>query len=316
MGFCYQKSFVNPTLPVDEAQFWALVRATQWNENIDKYRETGEASLKRKLPAFIFQATFDETESKKGKLGAWRKQAATRLTGLVVMDIDHIENPLTLYQGWVEKGLDWKALGIELIYITPSGKGLKIVFKARLEWGNLIDNQHAMAEVLGVEVDESCKDASRMSFICKESDILFIDKELFTYENKEFAERYDALYRDGHSSATTTDSLLTSEKKTELSFKGRPYSEIISEWWKRNGGEPQEGERNVKLYQLAVNLRAICDNNPQKLMQVMPRFGLDEQEMMSIVLVIVVVLRLMLWPIRLLNKGLRLSAMWMLSQYR
>ena len=85
------------------------------------------------------------------------------------------------------------------MYITPSGKGLKIVFKARTEWGNLIDNQHAMAKVLGVEVDESCKDASRMSFICKESDILSIDKELFTYENKAFAERYNAVYRDGHS---------------------------------------------------------------------------------------------------------------------
>ena len=46
MGFCYQKNFSNPTLPVDEAQFYALVRAKQWNENIDKYRETGEASLK------------------------------------------------------------------------------------------------------------------------------------------------------------------------------------------------------------------------------------------------------------------------------
>ena len=92
MGFCYQKNFSNPTLPVDEAQFWALVRATQWNENIDKYRETGDAQLKRKLPAFIFQATFDETESKAGKLGCWRKQAATRLTGLVVMDIDHVES--------------------------------------------------------------------------------------------------------------------------------------------------------------------------------------------------------------------------------
>ena len=82
--FCYQKNFSNPTLPVDEAQFWALVRATQWNENIDKYRETHDAALKRKLPAFIFQATFDETLSKAGKLGRWRKQAATRLTGLVV----------------------------------------------------------------------------------------------------------------------------------------------------------------------------------------------------------------------------------------
>ena len=202
--FCYQKNFSNPTLPVDEAQFWALVKAAKWNENIDKFRETGDASLKRKLPAFIFQATFDETESANGKLGAWRKQKATRLTGLVVMDLDHIDNPLTLYQGWIEKGLDLKTLGIVLIYISPSGKGLKIVFKARLDWGNLVDNQHAMAKVLGddVVIDESGKDSSRMSYICKESDILYIDKELFTYENKEFAERYDALYRDGHSQAT------------------------------------------------------------------------------------------------------------------
>ena len=216
MGFCYQKNFVNPTLPVDEAQFYALVRAKQWNENIDKYRETHDAALKRKLPAFIFQATFDETTSKSGKTGAWRKQAATRLTGLVVMDIDHIENPLTLYQGWVEKALDFKKLGIVLIYVTPSGQGIKIVFKADVDKGNLIDNQHAMAKVLGVEVDESCKDASRMSFICKESDILFIDKELFTYEDKEFAKRFDDLYRNGHSAAerTNTKKILTNTNLT------------------------------------------------------------------------------------------------------
>ena len=199
--FSYQKSFVNPTLPVDESQFFALVRAAKWNEDIDGYRETGEASLKRKLPAFIFQATFDETQSKKGKVGRWRKQAATRLTGLVVMDIDHVEDPRAVHGEWL-KVHDFQKLGIVLIYITPSGKGIKVVFKADVKKGNLIDNQHAMAKVLGVEVDESCKDASRMSFICKESDILYLDKELFTYENKEFSERYTALYRDGHSQAT------------------------------------------------------------------------------------------------------------------
>ena len=68
-----------------------------------------------------------------------------------------------------------------------------------------------------------------------------------------------------------------------LSFKGIPYSRIVEEWWKRNGGVPQEGERNVKLYQLAVSLRAICDNNKALLLQVMPRLGLDEQELRSIV---------------------------------
>ena len=298
--FCYQKNFTNPTLPVDEAQFFALVRATQWAENIDKYRETGEASLKRKLPAFIFQAMFDETLSKKGKLGAWRKQSATRLTGLVVMDIDHIASEELRVKCEEFAAADFaqraQQLGILLIYITPSGHGLKIVFKARVEWGNLIDNQHQMAQVLGVEVDESCKDASRMSFICKESDILYIDKELFTYENKEFAEKFDAEYRAGHSGAAAPVVVAGEDDKqgaetisqvaaepVPLNFKGRPYSEIIDEWWKRNGGVPQEGERNVKLYQLAVSLRAICDNNKQLLMRVMPRLGLDEQELTRIV---------------------------------
>ena len=205
--FSYQKNFVNPTLPVDEAQFYALVRATKWNEAIDKYRDTGDASLKRKLPAFIFQATFDETTSKSGKTGAWRKQSATRLTGLVVMDIDHVDEPRKVFERW-GLGTDDTASclkNILLIYVTPSGKGLKIVFKARMEWGNLIDNQHAMAKLLGVEVDESCKDASRMSFICKESDIFYINNELFTYENKEFSEKFTAEYRSGHSAATKND---------------------------------------------------------------------------------------------------------------
>ena len=73
------------------------------------------------------------------------------------------------------------------------------------------------------------------------------------------------------------------QSDAEKTFRGVPYREIIAEWWRRNGGEPQEGERNVKLYQLAVNLRAICDNSPQLLLQVMPRMGLDEQEMQNIV---------------------------------
>ena len=275
--FSYQKSFVNPTLPVDEAQFFALVRATQWAENIDKFRETGDAQLKRKLPAFIFQATFDVTTSKSGKTGAWRKQAATHLTGLVVMDVDHIENPLTLFQGWVEKGLDWKQLGILLIYITPSGKGLKIVFKANVAKGNLIDNQHAMAEVLGVEVDESCKDASRMSFICKESDILYMDKELFTYENKEFAEKYDAEYRAGNSRAAATGNVAAKTAEQGSKDGGQVDAEPVSLTWKgydvqsiidlRYGDKlpcAADSNRHNESLKLASDLLIMFDGDKQK----------------------------------------------------
>ena len=281
--FCYQKNFSNPTQPVDEAQFYALVRASKWNENIDKYRETGDAALKRKLPAFIFQATFDETKSAKGKVGRWRKQAATRLTGLVVMDIDHVEDPMTLYQGWVEKGLDWEKLGIELIYITPSGKGLKIVFKARLEWGNLIDNQHAMAKVLGVEVDESCKDASRMSFICKESDILFINKELFTYENKEFGEKYDAEYRAGRSGAAAP--AVVANKTVEqgtgnvgqvdaqpvgnpLKWRGYEIQEIIDARYSEKVPCKEDSNRHTESLKLATDLLLMLDGDKGQVLQI------------------------------------------------
>ncbi len=262
--FCYQKNFSNPTLPVDEAQFWALVKAAKWNENIDKFRETGDASLKRKLPAFIFQATFDETESANGKLGAWRKQKATRLTGLVVMDLDHIDNPLTLYQGWIEKGLDLKALGIVLIYISPSGKGLKIVFKARLDWGNLVDNQHAMAKVLGddVVIDESGKDSSRMSYICKESDILYIDKELFTYENKEFAERYNALYRDGHSQATNPhDRYQSPVTQDEIKWRGYDVQSIIDARYGDKLPCQADSNRHTESLKLATDLLLMLDGD-------------------------------------------------------
>jgi hypothetical protein len=80
-----------------------------------------------------------------------------------------------------------------------------------------------------------------------------------------------------------TESIAKQPEENDKSFKGIPYSSIIAEWWHRNGGEPAEGERNVKLHKLAVNLRAICDNKKELLMQVMPRFGLSDVELKSVV---------------------------------
>ena len=95
----------------------------------------------------------------------------------------------------------------------------------------------------------------------------------------------DCTLGSGPQAKSQATSLLgqTPASSQRLCFKGMAYSKIVEEWWKRNGGVPQEGERNVKLYQLAVNLRAICDNNKTLLLQVMPRLGLDEQELQSIV---------------------------------
>ena len=66
-------------------------------------------------------------------------------------------------------------------------------------------------------------------------------------------------------------------------FKGIPYAAIIAEYWRLSGGEPSEGERNKQLHKLAANLRAICDNSEEWLLDIMPRYGLSEREMRSII---------------------------------
>ena len=269
---------------------------------------------------------YDESEVKdkktdQKKKGPWRKQKYVHLSGLVAIDIDHLENPNSVFERW-QKEVDFKALKIYLIYITPRGKGLRVVFRCELSRGNLIDNQMWMCEKLGVEPDASCKDASRGFFLTSTENFLYDDlKQMYADEADEaFIQKYEPEYRAGRSQGSSNsvlksagDCLLGSGPQAKsqatsllgqtpessqaaaefplplegdrgrLCFKGIPYSWIIDEWWKRNGGVPQEGERNVKLYQLAVNLRAICDNNKALLLQVMPRLGLDEQEMQSIV---------------------------------
>ena len=43
-----------------------------------------------------------------------------------------------------------------------------------------------------------------------------------------------------------------------------------------------EGERNDKLFRLAVQLRCITDNNEDHLLEILPRYGLGEAEMRRI----------------------------------
>ena len=170
------------------------------------------------------------------------------------------------------------------MYITPSGKGLKVVFKADAAVGNLIDNQHRMAEILGVEVDESCKDASRMSFICKESDILYIDKELFTYENKEFAEKYNAEYRAGHSGVTQTDTVAHQDGQQaaeqsgdvdnhEVEIKWRDYDIqcIIDKRYSAKLPCAADSNRHNESLKLASDLLVLFDGDRKLVQRILER---------------------------------------------
>ena len=66
-------------------------------------------------------------------------------------------------------------------------------------------------------------------------------------------------------------------------FRGIPYARIIQVWWEHTGGEPAQGERNIRLYSLAVNIRTICDNDPELICRLIPTFGLPDAEVRNIV---------------------------------
>ena len=167
-------------------------------DDVRKEAEKERQRLKKGLPGMLFQATFVETKSKKGYTGRWRKQSAAVLNGLYMCDFDHVDDPRQAYSEWGGQQR-MEQLGVMLCYVTPSGHGLKLVAKADIS-RNLIQNARWLAKELGMETDEACKDASRLSFVSAEEDILFINENIFTYENKEFEAKYGAAYRSGNSS--------------------------------------------------------------------------------------------------------------------
>lgn len=159
---------------------------------------------KSALPAVVVTAYFSESTDRWNRTGMWRVQSKGHLTGLCVLDADHVPNPEELVEEWLKRD-DFKELGILWVFITPSGEGIKVVFKAREEWGNLVDNYYTLAEKLGVldYADGQCKNSDHAHFVPKASDIKYIDWEgLFSYENPAYEQRFGEAYRQGESGPT------------------------------------------------------------------------------------------------------------------
>ena len=136
--------------------------------------------------------------------------------------------------------------------------------------------QQLMKEVTGYEPDKAVKDVSRCIYMVSEDHTRYVSEELWGPVSQPLQTHTLTTSPRGEGEAFD-------QEERGLSFRGFPYTAIIREWWNRNGGEPQLGERNVKLHRLAVNLRAICDNSKEVLQAVMPRLGLSEEEIRSIV---------------------------------
>jgi hypothetical protein len=151
--------------------------------------------VKDNSTAFIFSCyEFDETTTEKGNPFRHRRLADCHLNGLVMLDIDHVDNPMQI---WYQLRDDAELMKrTKFVSLTSSLKGIRVVFTADIKDGNLADNQIVFAQKLGYQPDESCIDATRNSFAPKEEDILFIDETIFDYYDEDFDKKFTPQYRD------------------------------------------------------------------------------------------------------------------------
>ena len=271
---------------------WERMRREPWLKEMCERIEKGEEELKHKLPVWTpscaefrgnhraiadalkplprLMMDFDE----KGHTDEIVKSLTIDHSPLTVdhspLTVDH--SPLTV---------DHSPLTVLLIEESVR-RGTHVLVE--LPEGMTADEaQRLMAEATGYEPDKAVKDVARCIYMVPEDHTKYISDRLWiTPLQLPRGGEIEASPRGGLEGVASP--LPYREGVGEsLLFRGIPYSSIIREYWYRTGGEPQEGERNVKLHKLAVNLRAICDNRKEVLMQVMPRFGLSETEMKSIV---------------------------------
>ncbi len=300
--FTYQQNKSTECQPCPLETFKSLTQAPWVAKTIDEHRRLkacgslAEAkAMKDKLPGCLYQAkevlvSKGEKKYNKDKMGRWRLQSQCVLNGLVMCDFDHVDHPKEKFEE-ICRQHDLKALGIVLFFITPGGEGLKSVQIADINY-NLVDNQQNTAKLFGlsIKIDKGCKDSSRLSYIPKWDDILYIDEErLFGYDNPLYDEKYGKQYREGNSQGTLdfgeddagkTDQ--DDELKVDLTainmdqneegvycYHGVPYTDILKKWLELMGGTPGIGDRHDRMLSLSGDLRRIVNNKPANVLWLM-----------------------------------------------
>ena len=287
-------------LPVKNREELMALRNSQANLETLRRVQQGDQSAKPHLLQLAYNIGYAD-----GALAGCRSIGSYFFHDVDCYDKEHSEQTKELILSKKDE------IGLRMLERSVSG-GWHLVCQ-RTPGTTILENQVRVATALRLEMDTGAKDLQRVVFSTSgsEDDLPYLDDCLFEEpmspeeciaehnrlkgrvmrkeENVPAgAKKANKHYRPWEETAATESSGLARTENTPLPkdeghFKGIPYATIIDRWWKLTGGVPQEGERNVRLYQLAVNLRAICDNKPDLLMAVMPRLGLDEQELHSIV---------------------------------
>ena len=177
-------------------------------------------------------------------------------------------------------------------------KGYHLVFRRRftegLSEGHILENQvmnlRWASELLGVKFDSGAKDITRVFFstTADQSDLLFLSDELFDNTPCPATAAVSAEGSAPTLPAVSAKQPVSNEQTAsaepavnDLKYMGIPFRAIIQRYFDlfNEGRLPQEGDRNVKTFELAMLLRPICDYAQAKLEAVIPRYdGFPEEE--------------------------------------
>ena len=271
---CIGKGHGAPCLPVTE-QEWLEFRKQPWLAQMCARIEKGDDELKHRLPVWTPHcAEFKDNHRAIAD--------AVKPLNRLMLDFDEKGHTDDILSKFSQKGPSLLCGNLEVLLVEESVRRGTHVLVELPEGMTPEEAQALMQEATGFTPDAAVKDVARCIYMVPEDHTKYVNPMLFeAAENNNSAADDHGLTRTSCFDAENNSP--SQSVKSDAKFKNIPYASIIAEWWHRNGGEPAEGERNVKLHKLAVNLRAICDNKKEVLMQVMPRFGLSDMELKSVV---------------------------------
>lgn len=153
-------SNIYPKKKIDLVDLYNEIKGSRYIERTKKLREIEDVKEARKYKAAHFDyVTFSGTFSKR------TDKELIEHSGLLTLDFDHINNVEELKN----KLLSDEYFETELLFISPSGGGLKWVIPIDLEEVNHQEYFKAVANYIqstyGLEVDQSGKDISRACFL-------------------------------------------------------------------------------------------------------------------------------------------------------
>ena len=256
---CIGKGHGAPCLPATRDE-WEALRRESWLAQMCARIEKGDDELKHRLPVWTPHCA-EFKDNHRAAADAIRPLNRLMLDFDEKGHTDEIMQKLGLLES--EKGIvksEKFASALPVLLVEESVRRGTHVLVELPDGMTAEQAQELMKEATGFEPDAAVKDVSRCIYMVTAEHTRFVSERLFETEISPCA----PLSRDDKEGNVMSSGVETSpsveKPDTCLAFKGIPYSFIIAEWWRRNGGEPAEGERNVKLHKLAVNLRAICDN--------------------------------------------------------